>query len=319
MITVRKMTEEKIARNQGIIGDYNAKMKLAEISAKYSVHEQTVLSVVRKARESGLVVREATVRRSDISPDRNDRIVEMYKSGATLDSIGSYFSLTRERVRQILNSRGIDRRNIGDHYRAAQERTLKQYGPMIDAAFDEMRSIPKVIAKLSDASPNIPARWISKHLEPRRHEAVRSYVTPKLWSNEALLDVLRSASGGTGGITIPGYYKWRNVSMFEGRKPPTVSVFCWRFGSWQNAVATAGLAGHAAFRTYKRRWTSDDAVNAVARYVSDATSHDVRPTFGGYDTWARTHRDCPSAAYIRLLTGMPWSQVLRAASSRTSA
>jgi transposase len=310
------MAEDKATRNKGIINDYNAKMKLAEIAAKYGVHEQTVLSIIRKAREGGLVVRQATVRHSEISPDRNDRIVEMYKSGQTLDSIGGYFSLTRERVRQILSSRGIDRRNIGDHYRRAQERTLKQYGPLIDATFDEMRSIPKVIAKLSDASPNIPARWISKHLEPRRHESVRSYVIPKLWSDGDLLEVLRSASSGTGSITIPGYHKWRDITMFDGRKPPTVSVFCWRFGSWQNAVSTAGLASRAAFRTYKRRWTADDAISAVGRYVSNCVENASRPTFGGYDIWARTHRDCPSSAYIRLLTGMPWSQVLRAASSR---
>lgn len=309
------MNDIKNERNQGIIADYNSHMKLAEIAKKYNVHEQTVLSVIRKARSTGAVHREPMVKHADASPGRNDKIVEMYNSGATLDSIGEYFSLTRERVRQILRSRGVERRNIAQHYEAVRERTLSQYGPMIDAAFDEIRSIPKVVERLGVTAPNIPARWIYKHLEPRRHESVRTYSSSKIWSDEDLLHVLRQASAGRGSISIPAYMKWRETATVDGRKPPTVSVFCWRFGSWRNATSSAGLASRAAFRTYSRRWTTDDTIDAVARYVKHTMENGsgARPTFSGYDAWAREHRDCPSAAYVRLLTGMPWSQALRMA------
>lgn len=309
------MNEVKNERNQGIIADYNSRMKLAEIAKKYGVHEQTVLTVVRKARSTGAVVREPSVKHAGASPDRNDKIVEMYNSGATLDLIGEYFSLTRERVRQILRSRGIERRNIAQHYDAIRERTLTQYGPMIDAAFDEIRSVSKVVERLKVTAPNIPARWIYKHLEPRRHESVRTYSSSKIWSDEDLLHVLRQASAGKGSISIPAYMKWREISMVGDRKPPTVSVFCWRFGSWRNATSAAGLASRTAFRTYSRRWSPEDTIEAVARYVRHTmeTGNGARATFSGYDVWAREHRDCPSAAYVRLLTGMPWSQALRTA------
>lgn len=307
-------TNSKSVRNQKIIADYNEGVKIADIAESNGVSQQTVFKVVRDSRESGAVTRAPRVRmRSDIDPNRNQRIVEMYLGGSTLNSIGEYFGLTRERIRQILNAAGIDRRTMTEHVGAARGKVMSVYGPMIDASFEEMRSISKVAEQFKD---KVPSRWVHQRLESRRHEVLRSNYVPQVWSNEQIIDILRQASAGSGTLSIGMYREWRESSTAATRRPPTHSVIAWRFGSWRNAVTMAGLAGNIARREYKRKWTRDDALRSVAMYVDMTSQEGKRPTFSGYDVWSRDKSEHPSAAYVRHLTGLPWSQVVRLLSTR---
>lgn len=301
-------------RDTSIINDYNNNLKIAEIAARNDVSEQTVLTVVRVARSEGKITREPRVRHaSTIDPSRNERIVAMYAAGSTLNAIGEYFNLTRERVRQILEKSGIDRRNMTEHADILRVKTMSVYGPMVDAAFDEARSISKVAEMFKD---KIPARWVRQHLEPRRNESLRTNNTPQVWTNDQIISILREASAGKGTLSIGDYRKWRSSFDSDQKRPPTHSIISWRFGSWRNAVTIAGLADNAAKREYKRRWNREDAMNAVALYVDYANELGERPTFTGYDTWSRERDEHPSAAYVRHLTGMSWSQILRSVLTR---
>lgn len=49
------------------------------------------------------------------NPDRSERIATMYRQGLTLETIGSEFQITRERVRQLLKAQGITRTDGGQH------------------------------------------------------------------------------------------------------------------------------------------------------------------------------------------------------------
>lgn len=303
-------------RNSQIIDAYNANEKVSDISKRHGVSDQTVLTIIRNARTEGLVTRQPRVQpRSEIAADRDERMIQMYESGSTLTAIGDYFGLTRERVRQILSAKGVRRRTAAEHSSSVRERVMEQHAARIDALFDELRSVSRVASELKDSG--IPVRWIEQHLAPRKKESLRTHHVPQLWTNEAILEVLREASRGTGTVTIPSYQKWRNDALVGGRKPPTHSVIAWRFGTWRNALASAGLVGQPPRRSYKRRWTREDAISAVSEYVSGLKDSDKRPTFSGYDIWSRTNPNVPSGAYIRLLTGLSWSQVMRLVTSKS--
>jgi transposase len=293
-------------RNQ-IIDDYNANLKIAAIASRNGVSEQTVLTLTRQGRAEGLVTRAPRVSADTIDPGRNQRIVDMYVGGATLNTIGEYFGLTRERVRQILARHGVERRTLAEHADLARDTMMVLYGPQIDAAFDELRSISKVADLFKD---RIPVRWVRDHLAPRRNQVLRTANSTPLWSNEQIINLLREASAGTGTLSIGEYRRWRAERPNENR-PPTHSIIAWRFGSWRKAVQIAGLADNGTRRTYSRRWTRDDAINAVAQYVAYADTIDARPTFTGFDAWSRQRPEVPSAAYVRHLTSMSWSQILR--------
>lgn len=57
--------------------------------------------------------------------ERNENIVSAYGTGRTLDSIAEEVGLTRERVRQILHAKGVDRRVGGRRTELDQENILK--------------------------------------------------------------------------------------------------------------------------------------------------------------------------------------------------
>lgn len=296
-------------RDEAIIADYNSNLKIAQIAERNNVSEQTVLAVVRNARCNGKVTREPRVRHaSEIDPSRNDRMIAMYNAGATLNTIGDCFNLTRERVRQILSNAGVERRNMTQHAETARTKSIDMYGAAIDEAFNEMRSISKVVEHFKEA---IPARWVRQYLEPRRNESLRTNNVPQIWTNAQLISILREASAGKGTLSIGEYRKWRESHGGESKRPPTHSLIAWRFGSWRKAVSFAGLADNEAKRQYTRRWSSESAMTAVQQYVDYATFANQRPTFSGYDAWSRSRPEHPSAAYVRHLTGMPWSQILR--------
>ena len=145
-------------RDSNIVAQYNAGEKIAHIALSNGVSEVTVLKVIRSARPTGAVTREALVKsRGNIEPGRNQRIVEMYMTGSTLNSIGEYFGLTRERVRQILDEANIDRRTVTEHVDVAKAKAKVLYGSSIEAAFEESRSIAKVAEQFKD---RVPSRWV---------------------------------------------------------------------------------------------------------------------------------------------------------------
>lgn len=57
--------------------------------------------------------------------ERNQTIVQAYGTGRTLDSIAAEVGLTRERVRQILSAKGVERRIGGRRAELDQENILK--------------------------------------------------------------------------------------------------------------------------------------------------------------------------------------------------
>lgn len=240
---------------------------------------------------------------------RDKRIQDLYQNGLNLEEIGKVMGITRERVRQILQERGVARRTTKELAKAARQAFLDEYALKLDEAFERLRSIRAVEGEF--ASMNVPVVWIRDYLEPRRNEAVYWTTSTKRWADAELLDLLRAASEGAGSLSAKCYLKWRKNNDFNGKRPPTHTAIGWRFESWSNAVEKAGLKCIEPNREYTRKWSADDAFDAIFEYVKECTQAGVRPVFAGYEKWAQKSGSTrPSGAYVRFLTGMTWSHAL---------
>jgi predicted HTH domain antitoxin len=240
---------------------------------------------------------------------RDKRIQELYESGLSLEEIGKLMSLTRERVRQILDKRGVRRRTTRELAESARKKFLDEFSLQIDEAFENLRSVKLVEKKFSHL--NVPCIWIREYLAPRRNEAVYWTTSSKRWEDTDLLELLRVASNGSGSLSAKRYLKWRKDNNFNGRRPPTHTAIGWRFDSWRNAVEKAGLKCVEANREYSRKWDAEDAFSAITAYVEECAKAGARPVFAGYEKWSQGDKNLrPSGAYVRFLTGLTWSQAL---------
>jgi hypothetical protein len=96
---------DKDAWAKEIRADYEAGIPSPEICDRHDIAAATMLKMVRRAG--------GEVRRNQSGPDdpeRALRIVERYQGGETLQEIGDDLGLTRERVRQVLETMGVKRR-----------------------------------------------------------------------------------------------------------------------------------------------------------------------------------------------------------------
>jgi transposase-like protein len=295
----------KTERDQQILAEYENYDSISAIAARHGVTYQLVMSVVRKARRAGLVTRPA--RAAATEAGRNEEIAARYLAGATLQTIGDEFGLTRERVRQVLARQGVTRRTVSEHTNAIRESALATYGPLLDAAFNETRSISQVVTRFQG---QLPARWVREYLAPRRTEVILRNPGTSRWADEDMLACLRLAAAESPTLSIRTYRRWREDNLINGTRPPNHSVISWRFGSWSAAVIAAGLHEPPVNRRYTRRWSDADTSRVVATYVAETLARDERPTFIGYDTWSRVSKDRPSGAYVRHLTGKSWSELM---------
>jgi transposase len=308
-------TRERFARNNNMIAAYNNGTPVTDIAAHHDVTTATVYGVLRDARSEGVEIapRHKGGRKVSLS-ERNSDIVARYTAGATLETIGREYEISRERVRQIVKKAGV-----GTYGRsvAARRRWEAEHGDTINATFTRTRSVAATI----NAHPDVPAVWIKRLLRPRSHESVHARATaPKIWSDTEIFAALNAAATD-GIVTTTTYARWRrNGGNIDGRTPPTSTLITWRFGSWRTAVERAGLQiGRTSRNNYARTWTRDDALHAVSQFVIDAHARGIRPTYARYDAWVIDNPGNPSGAYLRHLTGNSWSEILMEALDTTAA
>jgi len=310
-------TAERYERNKAVIDQYNNEERITDIASTFGITMATVMNVVREGRKMGLVTRTPRSRRSDNNPERNAAIIVAYNAGDSMDKIGANYSLSRERVRQILTNSGVKSRTMKDYFSNAYSTWVERHGAEVTEVFEETRSISKTIKELNGYSEV----WVRRFLADRRHETIRTHVAERFWTNERMIDVLRTASED-GVLTIPRYQKWRvSGATTEGKIPPTHTLIIWRFGTWNDALAAAGLQTKERnnHRIYSRSWSADDAIVAVKTYTHQSLRDNVRPTFAGYEKWCHKNPGHPSGSYLRYLTGKTWAEVLHEALNAYSA
>lgn len=300
-------TRQRHERNNAIIAAYNGGATVEALSQRFKISRPVIYLVLQDGREQGVITRDRDRRgRTRNTEARNTEIVALYESGLNMQEIGDKFGISRERVRQVLRTNGVQARNRRDTCAIAYEQWHATHAAEMNAAFDRLRSISKV-CKLY---PQHPVSWIQRTLDHRSNEIIHSPVASKVWSDEEILDCLRLAPTYHGILTSTEYARWRETApKVKGRTPPTHGLIAGRFGSWRTAVERAGLrAGRPRRGAYRRRWTADDARQAIRTYLDVERAAGKRPTYVGYTAWAVSNPQYPSGPYLRQLTRKSWAE-----------
>jgi hypothetical protein len=235
---------------------------------------------------------------------RTARALELRRDGATLAAIGAELGVTRERVRQMLAKVDAPSREEVQAHRAGAralelEAVRKGY-------VEFLRERPPMT--LSEAATALGVE--RSHLADLMDDTLRRLVLPDpkpsqvQWSRGHVMEVLREAATFEFPLTTKGYERLLQGKMIEG---PSVPRICQVFDGWAAACEAAGVESGARVRThYSSRWTDDDVLDAVRRYLRQAG----RPTFSGYSAWAAEQDDRPSGQTVRNRLGR-WTEIVR--------
>lgn len=102
------------------------------------------------------------------------------------------------------------------------------------------------------------------------------------FSDDVLAAGLRAAAQDTGEpLAVGAYDVWR-----AGRDAASSTLVIRRFGSWTAACAAAGVTANKT-RSTSRRWSDEDVLEIVARYLAEALAVGGSGSYAGYVAWAR--------------------------------
>jgi len=240
---------------------------------------------------------------------RNETAAARYMAGATLAQIGEELGVTRERVRQILEQQGVQRRSKTAIARSRTSRVESEFGPAIDAAFDRSRSIAQVVEEFRGT---VPAKTVRTLLAHRRHEQVSRVGTTrgnqeKKFADDDIAKAILDAERN-GCHSVVSYSTWRN-SLPEGTAP-SVATITNRFGSWSSARRAAGASVVKTRMSKSCRVFSDEEIeDAVSRFVVAAKQAGVHPSARAYDEWSRRVGNTPLLSTVRARSGKKWSSL----------
>lgn len=123
------------------------------------------------------------------------------------------------------------------------------------------------------------------------------------YSDERIAADLAAAAAELGEpLTASAYDGWQR--QCDAASP---ALLIRRFGSWNAACAHAGVATNKT-RSTSRRWSDDDVVAIVARYLAEPGR---TGSFADYAAWAKEQDGVPSGATLR--QRFPWAEVKRRA------
>lgn len=240
------------------------------------------------------------VRKTQISP-RDQKIIELRTSWATLEEIGQQVGLTRERVRQILK-----KHNIADPADIRRQESLKKKEEMIELGQRIEQwvrehpgcTLPELAFALSldqsQARVGVPGSCAHLIVNPEANR--RFNVSPRRWTRVEVLDALRRAAMFEQPLSYVRYDELRTTHSING--PSAIRVLQ-IFGTWAKACSEAGVEhGRRIRATYPRRWSEDEMVDFVASFLQQSSTGSL----AAYEQWAKQN-DAPSGPTIRLQFG----------------
>lgn len=114
--------------------------------------------------------------------------------------------------------------------------------------------------------------------------------------DESILAALRSAAAVAGTPLSAERYD----AIWRDHGGASAARVIQRFGSWNAACAAAGLATNRGRAAYRRSWTRESLLAAVADYL---VSEGAAGSYADYARWARTTQGAPSAQTVRNYLG----------------
>ena len=228
---------------------------------------------------------------------RAHQMARRYALGETLQEIGDEYGVTRERVRQIINTETPwSTTSIG----AARRRALKVRAEAERRAVLEWSEV-NVGASIEQAAEQLKLdeEVVRKHLGKHRirHELVEKKA-PEGRSLDDLLADLRRFHAETGETSAAAYSRWAKEAGVPGHQ--TIAI---RFGSWNEAVARAGIKGAPPI-VREKRYSDEDLWAAILDGIraGQYTAKDL-------EYWLAAVEGAPSLATIRNRLTQKWNDL----------
>lgn len=245
-------------------------------------------------------------------PPRVIAMMELRRSGRTLDEIGKQFGLTRERVRQLLRKHGgpdsasVRQAQI-ERVQSQEQADVMSVSTAIRDLLGDMtpRSVAEVATRIGIESVEVARCWPEDlgHLRLWGASAAENR-----WSDQEIMDALRAAAVYEYPLTANAYSALLAVGQITGPSVPRIGQ---RYGSWTGACEAAGVEpGRTVRSDYQSKWSDQDIANIVRQYLLDPSAPNSAHRF---DEWRRENvPDGPSFQTVRNRFGT-WTATKRRA------
>jgi hypothetical protein len=184
---------------------------------------------------------------------RNLKILDLRKKRFTLAEIGDQFSITRERVRQIifkcvgqdledfLKNNEIEKQSLDKEIINEKINSIVEY-----VKINKGISITELLNEF-DTDMIFFQKFIPKNVSKFVLTDYKSSNGPtKIWNNEDIIECLKSAGTYFFPLSHGDYEKLVEIGEIKG---PSVPLIYKRFGSWTNACQKAGIETNKPVRS----------------------------------------------------------------------
>lgn len=235
----------------------------------------------------------------DAPVSRDTDIFHAYTGGQTLEQIAQTYGITRERVRQILEKQGVNRRSTTETVGIRHRRLLEEHRQEIGSVFEKTGSVKATVQHFSGRVPAAAVKSVLADI-PQHQRYRRRATRGRVHTEESMLKSLRRADRA-GARTIQAYREWRS----DVSSAPSVPLLVMRYGSWRAARTAAGLDTVVA-GTPPKLFTDADIHSAVSRFVRACKQSGAYPSARAYDNWARVVGGVPMLSTVRTRTNSSW-------------
>jgi len=260
----------------------------------------TVASFAHNPNNSESAIKELKRYLSHVKPlsaERDFSIIQLRIEGNTLDKIGKVNSLTRERVRQILNKYSPHLNALTDAiHDEKNNKEAMQFNNSVVELFQLKGAVYKdEIAAVLNLGFDEAYRVLPKKFRKFIIDLSKETTITSKWSREIVLELLKKASTYYFPLKISDYEHLVEIGEIDGPSVPKIWLL---FGSWGEACRIAGVESAPALRhEYSKMWSDEELVSFVVRYLK---AEDTTGTFDGYRAWRESQMDhVPSEALLR--------------------
>ena len=233
---------------------------------------------------------------------RNLKILDFRKKGFTLAEIGQQFSISRERVRQIIykcvgKELDVFLNNSENEKQSLYEENLNEKINVIVEYVKNNKgvSLTKVLNNF-EIEFDFFQKFIPKNVSKfvlRENETGKG--PAKIWSNEDIIESLKNAGTYFFPLSHGDYEKLVDMGEVNG---PSVPLIYKRFGSWTNACHEAGIETNKPVRSeYVLDYSDEEILNFLMRYFNE--EHTIG-SIEDYEKWRMAQNSkVPSIGLIR--------------------
>jgi hypothetical protein len=166
----------------------------------------------------------------------------LYTDGLTLAEVGDRYGVSRQRVFQVFEERGLSIRSAAETRALRSAKIIEERSAEVQAACEELKDIDAVARKLK-----IPKALVKEIVRQSFPSGALRRRTPRprrpLYSNGELLAVVRKADAASSErLSLDVYRRYaKGRHLNGGRSWPSPVAIVKRFGSWRNALSQAGI------------------------------------------------------------------------------